>query len=71
MIWVPSHKVIQANETIDQLARLGFECPFIGPEPACNISAETVKKAVTDWTNRDHKKYWEPLTGLKQAKVFL
>jgi hypothetical protein len=24
-----------------------------------------------DWTNRDHKKYWESLTGLKQAKGFL
>jgi hypothetical protein len=42
---------------------LGSECPFIGPGPACSISAGISKKAVRDWTNRDHKKYWESLTG--------
>jgi hypothetical protein len=40
-------------------------------EPACGISAGIAKKAVRDWTNRDHKKYWEFLTGLRQAKGFL
>jgi hypothetical protein len=49
---------------------LGYESPFIGPEPPCGISAGIAKKAVRDWTNRDHKKYWESLTGLKQAKGF-
>jgi hypothetical protein len=29
------------------------------------------KRAVRDWTNRDHKKFWNSLTGLKQAKGFL
>jgi hypothetical protein len=56
---------------ITKLARLGSESPFIGPEPACSISAGIAKKAVRDWTNRDHQKYWESLTGLKQAKGFL
>jgi hypothetical protein len=28
-------------------------------------------KAVRDWINRNHEKYWESLTGLKQAKGFL
>jgi hypothetical protein len=27
--------------------------------------------AVRDWTNRDHQKYLESLTGLKHAKGFL
>jgi hypothetical protein len=40
--------------TADQLAKLGSECPFIGPEPACGISEGNAKKAVRDWTNRDH-----------------
>jgi hypothetical protein len=48
-----------------QLAKLGSECPFIGPEPACGISAGIAEKAVRDWTNRGHKKYWASLTGLK------
>jgi hypothetical protein len=42
--------------------------PFTGPEPACGISVGVDKKAVRDWTNRNHKKYWESTTGLKQAK---
>jgi hypothetical protein len=54
-----------------KLAKLGYECPLIAPEPACGISAGIAKKAVRDWTNRDHQKYWESLTGLKQAKGFL
>jgi hypothetical protein len=52
----------------DQLARTGSEHPFTGPEPACGISIGVAKKAVRDWTNKNHKKYWESTTGLKQAK---
>jgi hypothetical protein len=40
----------------DQLARTGYEHPIIGPEPACGISIGGAKKAVRDWTNRNHKK---------------
>jgi hypothetical protein len=50
---------------------LGSECLFIGPEPACGVSVGIAKKAVRDWTNGDNKKYWESLTGLKEAKGFL
>jgi ribonuclease HI len=71
LIWVPGHEGIEGHEVAEKLAKLGSECPFIGPEPACGISAGIVKKAVRDCTNRNHKKYWESLTGLKQAKGFL
>jgi ribonuclease HI len=37
LIWVPGHEVIVGNEMADQLARMGSEHPFIGPEPACGI----------------------------------
>jgi hypothetical protein len=50
---------------------MGSECLFIGPESACWTSAGISKKAIRNWTNRDHKKYWESLTGLKQAKGLL
>jgi hypothetical protein len=32
------------------------------------MSIGVAKKAVRDWTNRNHRKYWEFTTGLKQAK---
>jgi ribonuclease HI len=57
LIWVPGYEVIVRNETADQLARTVSEHPFIGPEPACGISVEVVKKAVRDWTSRKHKEY--------------
>jgi hypothetical protein len=55
-------------DTAAQLARTGSEYPFTGPEPACGISIGVAKKTVKVWTNRNHKKYWESTTGLKQAK---
>jgi hypothetical protein len=54
--------------TAHQLARAGSEYPFIGPESFCGISIGVSKKAFMDWTNRNHKKHLESLTGLKQAK---
>ena len=71
LIWVPGHEVIAGNETTYQLARTGSEQPFIGPEPACGISIGVAKKAIRDWTNRNHKKHWDSITGLKQAKGFI
>jgi hypothetical protein len=68
LIWVPGHGGIAGNETADQLAKIGAEYPFIGPEPACGISIGFAKKAIRDWTMVNHKKYWRSLTGLKQAK---
>jgi hypothetical protein len=52
---VTSHEGIVGNET-DQLARTGSEHPFTGSEPACGISIGVAKKAVRDWTIRNHKK---------------
>jgi hypothetical protein len=46
---VPGHGGIDGNEMADQMAKLGSERPFIGPEPACGISMGVAKKAVRDW----------------------
>jgi hypothetical protein len=53
------------------VAKLQAECPLTGPETACAISAGIATEAVRDWINRDHQKYLEFLTGLKEAKGFL
>jgi ribonuclease HI len=60
LIWVPDHRSTEDNETATQLARVGSECPFTGPESACSFSAGVAKRAVTDWTNRDHKNTGSP-----------
>jgi hypothetical protein len=52
----------------DLLERSGSEHLFRGPEPACGISIRVAKKAVRDWTNRNHIKQWESTIGLKHAK---
>jgi hypothetical protein len=65
---VPRHEGIVGNETADQLARTGSEHLFIVPEPACGISVGVAKKAARDWTIRNHREYWESITGLTQTK---
>jgi hypothetical protein len=60
---VPSHRGTEGNETAYQLARVGFECPFIGPEPALGILAGIAKKAVRDRINRNHKEYNQTCKG--------
>jgi hypothetical protein len=49
-------RALMANEMADQLARLGSEHPFIGPEPTCCISTAVPKKVVKDWTKRYNRK---------------
>jgi hypothetical protein len=47
---VLGHEGIAGNETADQLAKIGAEHTFIGPEPACGISMGVARKAIRDWT---------------------
>jgi hypothetical protein len=59
------------NETAALLASTGSEHPFTGPEPAYGISIGVAKRAVRDWTNRNHTKQWESTTGLKRIKELI
>jgi hypothetical protein len=51
LIWVE----IEGNEMADELAKLGSERLFTGPEPPCGISMAVTKKVIMDWTIRDHR----------------
>jgi ribonuclease HI len=39
--------------------------------PGHEVLTVMKRQAVRDWRNRNHKKYWESTTGLKQAKGFI
>jgi hypothetical protein len=65
---VPGQEGIVGDEIADQLARTGSEHPFIVPEPACDIAIGVAKKAVRDWTNRNHKKRWESVLDLHRQR---
>jgi hypothetical protein len=67
-IWKKIYVSYGYSKTADQLARMGSQHPFIGPEPACSISVGVANKAVRDWTNEILKEYWESITGFTQAK---
>jgi hypothetical protein len=70
LIWVPDDEDIDGNKMADQLAKLGSERQFIGPELACSISMGAAKKAVKDWIIRDHRKHRDSLIGLKTNKRY-
>jgi hypothetical protein len=60
LMWVPGHRGIEDDEIADEILRLGFACPLIGPEPGCGISAGIAKKTVGGWTKRYHKNARSP-----------
>jgi hypothetical protein len=68
LIWAAGHEGLARNETADLLARRESEHLFTGPKPACRISVGVSKKAVRDWTNKNHIKQWESTIRLKYAK---
>jgi hypothetical protein len=68
---VLGHEGIAGNDTADYLAKTGYEHTLTGPEPACGISFGVAKRVVKDWTNKNHIKQWESLTGLKRAKELI
>jgi hypothetical protein len=47
----------------------GSECPFIGPKPTCGIPIGFAEKGIRDLTIRNHRKHWNSLNRLKQAKA--
>jgi hypothetical protein len=44
---------------------------WIGSTSNICFGTSFAKEAIRDWTDKNHKKYWEPIIGLKQAKGFI
>jgi hypothetical protein len=63
---VRDHRDIEGNKTADQLARLGSECLFVGPEPACDISAVVCQES---YQELDKKRSQEGLGVLNRTQT--
>jgi hypothetical protein len=61
-----THRIIQRiNEAFENKQYCS------APELACSISRGVARKVIRDWTIRDHRKYWDYLSGHKQAKAII
>jgi hypothetical protein len=56
LLWAPGQKGIEGNKTADQLAKRDSLHPFLGPEPACDIS-RVAGQVIRDWMCRLHQDY--------------
>jgi hypothetical protein len=63
LLWMPGHKGIEGNETANQLAKRGLLHPITGPEPACGVSERVARQAIRDWMCREHRDYWQSISG--------
>ncbi len=57
LLWVPGHSNIVGNEKADELARMGSQEQFIGPEPYIGISFGTLKYHMKMWAYQAHLQY--------------
>jgi len=71
LMWIPGHSDFTGNAKADELAKLGSEAAYIGPEPALGMAHGEAKKSITEWCYQEHSDLWLRTTRLAHSKEFI
>ncbi|XP_061724296.1 uncharacterized protein LOC133530403 [Cydia pomonella] len=69
--WVPGHQGVTGNERADELARIGAETEYVGPEPALPMSADVTKGVIEKVKEMEAQREWEEETSCRQSKMMV
>jgi len=70
-MWIPGHSDFTGNAKTNELAKLGSEAAYIGPEPTLGMAHGEAKKSITEWCYQEHSDIWLRTTELVHSKEFI
>ncbi|KAJ8939512.1 hypothetical protein NQ318_022229 [Aromia moschata] len=69
--WMRGHQGHEGNERADFLAKKGAEVPRIGPEPTCDLTYRTARRAIKDLLREKHISHWAKVPRLRHSRMFI